>query len=151
MVLFAVVGALYAAASPVLLRGRALVADIAPVRGLFRAARPVAYQAAAFFAQVPTTIGGGGGGGQVSVNPTSSGLPGGAMAQKLIDWGGQIGLWGSLLSILVGAAIWGVSQQFGNGYQSGKGKTLVGAGAIGAILVGLAAIIVNTLFSAAKT
>lgn len=87
---------------------------------------------------------------QVEVTPTAEGLPGGAMAQTLINWAGQFGLWGSLLSILVGAAIWGVSQQFGNGYQSGKGKVLVGAGAIGAAITGLAAVIVNTLFTTAS-
>ncbi len=88
--------------------------------------------------------------GQVEVNPTSDGFPGGAMAQKLLNWAGQLGLWGSLLSILVGACIWGVSQQFGNGFQTGKGKVLVGAGAIGAVITGLGAIIVNTLFNAAR-
>ncbi len=87
---------------------------------------------------------------QVEVNPTSEGFPGGPMAQKLLNWAGQLGLWGSLLSILVGACIWGVSQQFGNGFQTGKGKVLVGAGAIGAVITGLGAIIVNTLFTAAR-
>ena len=88
--------------------------------------------------------------GQVEVNPTADGFPGGPMAQKLLNWAGQLGLWGSLLSILVGACIWGVSQQFGNGFQTGKGKILVGAGAIGAVITGLGAIIVNTLFNAAR-
>lgn len=89
-------------------------------------------------------------GGGVQVHPTASGFPGGAMVQKLIDWAGQFALWGSLLSVLVGAGIWGVSQQFGNGYQSGKGKTLAVAGAVGAVLAGLAQVIVNTLFNAAR-
>lgn len=88
--------------------------------------------------------------GQVDLSPTSDGLPGGPMMQKILNWLGQFGLWGSLAAILVGAAIWGVSQQFGNGMQTGKGKILVGAGAIGAVLTGLAAIIVNTLFAAAR-
>ena len=87
---------------------------------------------------------------QVSVTPTSSEFPGGAMVQKMIDWAGQFALWGSLVSLLIGAGIWGVSQQFGNGYQAGKGKILAAAGAVGAVLTGLAAVIVNTLFNAAR-
>jgi len=86
---------------------------------------------------------------QVQVNPTAEGMPGGPMMQKLLNWGGQVALWGSVASVLAGAAIWGVSQQFGNGMQTGKGKTLAAAGAIGAVLTGLASIIVNTLFKAA--
>ncbi len=87
---------------------------------------------------------------QVEVNPTSSQFPGGAMVQKMINWAGQFGLWGSVASLLIGAGIWGVSQQFGNGYQAGKGKILAASGAVGAVLTGLAAVIVNTLFSAAR-
>ena len=87
---------------------------------------------------------------QVEVTPTTDGFPGGPMIQKMINWVGQFGLWGSLASILVGAGIWGVSQQFGNGLQAGKGKTLAAAGAIGAVLTGLAPVIVNTLYSAAR-
>ena len=88
--------------------------------------------------------------GQVQVNPTSTDFPGGAMVQKLIDWAAQFGLWGSVVSLLIGAGIWGVSQQFGNGFQSGKGKVLAAAGAVGAVLTGLAPIIVNTLYNAAQ-
>ena len=87
---------------------------------------------------------------QVEVTPTSQDFPGGQMMQKMINWAGQFGLWGSVASLLVGAGIWGVSQHFGNGYQAGKGKILAAAGAIGAVLTGLAAIIVNTLYGAAR-
>lgn len=87
---------------------------------------------------------------QVTVEPSTAEFPGGAMVQKLINWAGQFALWGSLLSLLIGAAIWGISQQFGNGYQSGKGKVLAASGAVGAVLTGLAAVIVNTLFTAAR-
>ncbi len=87
---------------------------------------------------------------QVEVSPTTSGFPGGAMVQKLINWAGQFALWGSVASLLIGAGIWGMSQQFGNGMQAGKGKILAASGAVGAVLTGLAAVIVNTLFSAAR-
>ena len=87
---------------------------------------------------------------QVEVIPTSEDFPGGQMMQKMINWAGQFGLWGSVASLLVGAGIWGISQHFGNGYQAGKGKILVAAGAIGAVFTGLAPIIVNTLYDAAQ-
>ncbi len=72
------------------------------------------------------------------------------MVQKMIDWASQLRLWGSVGSLLVGAGIWGVSQQFGMGHQAGKGKVLAVTGAVGALLTGLAPIIVNTLFNAAQ-
>ena len=87
---------------------------------------------------------------QVEVTPTSQDFPGGSMMQKMINWAGQFGLWGSVASLLIGAGIWGISQHFGNGYQAGKGKILVAAGAIGAVFTGLAPIIVNTLYDAAQ-
>ncbi len=87
---------------------------------------------------------------QVEVSPTSAGFPGGQMIQRLINWAGQFALWGSVASVRIGAGIWGVSQQFGNGFQAGKGKILAASGAVGAVLTGLAAVIVNTLFTAAR-
>jgi hypothetical protein len=86
----------------------------------------------------------------VSVNPTSSGMPGASFAQTLIDWTGQIALWGSLISILIGAAIYGLSQHVGNTYGASKGRLLALAGSIGAGLTGLAPTLVNLLHSAAS-
>ena len=87
--------------------------------------------------------------GQVEFTPSADGAPGGAMMQTLLNWAGQYGLWGCLFSLIVGGGIWGLSQQFGNGMAAGKGKMLAAAGGIGAVIIGLAAVIVNTLFSAA--
>jgi hypothetical protein len=84
---------------------------------------------------------------QVSVTPDANGLPGGALAQKVLNWTSQIALWGSLASLLIGAAVWGVSQHAGNGYQAGRGRNFAVAGAVGALLAGLAPTIVNTLFA----
>ncbi len=85
--------------------------------------------------------------GQVEVKPTSDGMPGGALFQKVLGWTDQVALWGSLASLLIGAAVWGVSQHAGNGYQAGRGRNFAAAGAIGALLAGLAPTIVNTLFA----
>lgn len=101
-------------------------------------------------AQAATTVPAGGGGGGVTLNPTASGMPGASFAQTLIDWTGQIALWGSLISILIGAAIYGLSQHVGNTYGASKGRLLALAGSIGAGLTGLAPTLVNLLHSAAS-
>ena len=84
---------------------------------------------------------------QVQLNPTSEGMPGAEMAQRLLDWGGQIALWGSLAAILIGAAVYGISQHMGNGIGASKGRVVALAGMTGAVLTGLAPAIVNALSS----
>ena len=86
----------------------------------------------------------------VNANPTSNGLPGAGFLQRLIDWTAQIGLWGSLGSILIGAAMFGLAQQSGNYAGASRGKHIVLGGAIGAAITGLAPAIVNLLFSASR-
>ena len=84
---------------------------------------------------------------QVTVNPDSNGLPGGPLAQKILNWTSQLALWGSLASLLIGAMVWGISQHAGNSYHAGKGRNFAAAGAVGALLAGLSPTIVNTLFA----
>jgi len=86
---------------------------------------------------------------QVSVRPTSSGMPGAALIQQLLGWLDQIALWGSLASVLVGAAIYGLSQNTGNYVGGYRGKQLAVAGVVGACLAGLAPTAINMLFRAA--
>jgi hypothetical protein len=86
---------------------------------------------------------------QVDADPTTNGLPGAELLQKMINWLAQIALWGSLASILLGAAIYGLAQQSGN-YSGGyRGKQLALAGVIGACLAGVAPTAINMFFSAA--
>lgn len=85
----------------------------------------------------------------VDVSPTTTGMPGAGLVRTLLNWLTQIALWGSLASILCGAAIYGLSQQTGN-YSGGYlGKRLALAGAIGACLAGIAPTVINLLFKAA--
>ena len=86
---------------------------------------------------------------QVSANPTSSGLPGAQLVQKMINWLDQIALWGSLASVLLGAAIYGLAQQSGNYAGGYRGKQLALAGVVGACLAGVAPTAINMFFSAA--
>jgi hypothetical protein len=86
----------------------------------------------------------------VNVTPTASGMPGAELVQRLLNWLTQIALWGSLASILCGAAIYGLAQQTGN-YSGGYlGKRLALAGAVGACLTGVAPTAINMLFRAAR-
>ena len=89
-------------------------------------------------------------GADVDADPTSQGLPGAGFLQRLIDWAAQVGLWGSLGAILVGAAMFGLSQQAGNYMGASRGKHIVLGGAVGAALTGLAPAIVNLLFQASR-
>ena len=75
-------------------------------------------------------------------------LPGAQLLQKMINWLAQIALWGSLASILLGAAIYGLSQQSGNYAGGYRGKQLALAGVIGACLAGVAPTAINMFFEA---
>ena len=85
----------------------------------------------------------------VTVTPDASGMPGAALVQQMLGWLAQVALWGSLASILLGAAIYGLAQNAGNYGNATRGKQLAAAGAVGAVLAGVAPTAVNLLFSAA--
>jgi hypothetical protein len=87
---------------------------------------------------------------QVSVNPTSAGMPGANLIQQLLNWGQMIALWGSVAALLAGAAMYGLSREGGSYGGASRGKTLAIGGAVGAVLAGLAPTAVNLLFQAAK-
>jgi len=86
---------------------------------------------------------------QVSANPSGNGLPGASFLQRLIDWTAEVGLFGSLGAILIGAAMFGLAQQGGNYVGASRGKHIVLGGVIGAAITGLAPTIVNLVFNAA--
>lgn len=87
----------------------------------------------------------------VSMTPTSANMPGGALAQQIINWLGQAALWGSLGSILLGACIYGISQHAGNHNGGYRGRQLAVAGVIGACLTGLAPAAINIFYSTATS
>lgn len=86
---------------------------------------------------------------QVDATPTSAGMPGAALLQQLLNWLSQLALWGSLASILLGAGLYGLSQQSGNYAGGYRGKQLALAGVIGACLAGIAPTAINLFFKAA--
>ena len=87
--------------------------------------------------------------GQVSVSPTSAGMPGGQLIQQMLNWLSQVALWGSLASVLVGAAVYGLSQNTGGYANAYRGKQLAIAGVAGACLAGVAPTAINLLVRAA--
>ncbi len=89
--------------------------------------------------------------GQVEVDPDAAGMPGAELIQQVLGWLSQLALWGSLASILVGAAVYGLAQNAGNYNGAFRGKQLAVAGAIGACLTGLAPTAINLLFDAAAS
>ena len=86
---------------------------------------------------------------QVNVQPSSAGMPGADLIQQILNWLSQLALWGSLASILVGAGVYGLSQNAGNYAGSYRGKQLAFAGVLGAGLAGIAPTAINLLFKAA--
>ena len=86
----------------------------------------------------------------VEVTPDATGMPGAEFLQQALGWLSQLALWGSLGSILIGAAVYGLAQNSGNYNGAFRGKQLAAAGAIGACLAGLAPTAVNMLFGAAS-
>jgi hypothetical protein len=85
----------------------------------------------------------------VGAPPTSNGMPGAQLIQQLLDWLSQLALWGSLASILIGAAIYGLAQNTGSLAGGYRGRQLALAGVIGACIAGLAPTAVNIFFKAA--
>jgi len=87
-------------------------------------------------------------GAQVEVTPTNAGLPGAGVFQAVLNWGSQIALWACVGAFLAGAGYWGWSHFNGRAQGAHRGQMLTMGGAIGALLVGVAPVAVNTLFNA---
>lgn len=86
----------------------------------------------------------------VNVNPSTDGMPGADLLQKILNWLAQAALWGSLGAILAGAGLFWVGHQAGNFSGASRGKTLAVAGMVGACLAGVAPTAVNLLYRAAR-
>lgn len=85
----------------------------------------------------------------VTVTPSSGGMGTlGTTIQNILNMTAQVALWASLGSVLVGAAVWGLSKHLGNYGGANKGMQLAIGGAVGGLLVATSATIVNTMFGA---
>ncbi|RMH80575.1 MAG: hypothetical protein D6683_05060 [Actinomyces sp.] len=87
---------------------------------------------------------------QVSVDPSTDGMPGAELIQRLLNWAQMLALWGSLAALLIGAAMYGLAREGGSYGGASRGKALALGGVVGAILAGVAPTAVNMLFQAAR-
>ena len=86
-------------------------------------------------------------GAQLSLDPDSSALPGGAALQTLANGIGWWALLASLVGLVVGAAAWAIGAHTNN-YQhasAGRRAVLVSGGA--ALLIGAAPTVLNFIFA----
>ena len=84
----------------------------------------------------------------VKVTPSTKGMPAGQTIQTMLSWIAQAALFASLGSILVGAAVWGLSKLMGSYSGGHKGLTLTIGGCVGAMIVGIAPQLINMFFKA---
>ena len=82
--------------------------------------------------------------GQITDPAPTTDFPG---SDLVTTWLGNLkflGLAGSLASLFIGGAVWGLSNVGGNSVGSSVGRRFALGGAVGAIIVGMGAEIVNT-------
>ena len=81
----------------------------------------------------------------------TAGAPGSAAVQKLLDWGGWFALAASLGGLIIGAGLWAHSSTSGSYGGVHRGKQYVLGGAIGALVLGVAPLLLSTLFATGKS
>jgi hypothetical protein len=82
--------------------------------------------------------------------PDPTGMPGAALVSQLVNWLMWVSLMASLGAVLYGAALWRGGAKLGNSPRAEDGRNYVAGGAIGALLSGLAVVLVNTLFAVGR-
>ena len=88
---------------------------------------------------------------KVSVTPNSSGIPGGAAAQKILNGAAAFGLLACVGAVILGAAQWGFGSQSNNISHADDGKRRMLKGVGGAFGIGAAAALINFFFDAGTT
>jgi hypothetical protein len=83
----------------------------------------------------------------VTLNPSTSDLPGGSVLQQLADGLGAWALIGALIALLLGAALWAIGSHTQNMHQSSAGRRAVATSLVAAILIGAAPALINFFFS----
>ena len=108
--------------------------------------------AAAVALTVATLVGGGStvAAQPVGGNPDPTGMPGAGLVSQLINWLMWVSLMASLGAVLYGAALWRGGARVGNSTRAEDGRNYVAGGAVGALLAGLAVVLINTLFEVGR-
>lgn len=86
----------------------------------------------------------------VDGQPDPTGMPGAALVRQLINWLMWVSLMASLGAVLYGAALWRGGAKVGNSMRAEDGRNYVAGGAVGALLAGLAVVLINTLFQVGR-
>ncbi|MBU6495675.1 MAG: hypothetical protein KGR42_04565 [Acidobacteria bacterium] len=82
----------------------------------------------------------------VTVTPSTTALPGGAVLQQFANGVSAWALIGALIALLVGAVLWAVGSHSQNFHQSAAGRRAVITSLIAAIVIGAAPALVNFFF-----
>lgn len=85
---------------------------------------------------------------QIEIEPSSDGLPGGDLFQKIVNWAGQVAIWLFAIGFVVGCGMWAVGGLSGNPQSSARGQKTIFVSTGAAILVGGAAAILNIVYEA---
>lgn len=83
----------------------------------------------------------------VSLNPSTSALPGSAALQQIANGLASWALIGALVALLIGAALWAVGSHTQNLHHSMAGRRAVLASLAAAVLIGGAPALINFFFS----
>lgn len=86
----------------------------------------------------------------VDGDPDPTGMPGAQLVSQIINWLMWVSLMAALGAVLYGAAMWRGGAKMGNSPRAEDGRTYVAGGAIGALLAGLAVVLINTLFEVGR-
>lgn len=86
-----------------------------------------------------------------SLNPSSSGLPGTATLQSLINGLGWWALLGALVGLVAGAGMWALGAHSNNYQHASSGRRAVLVSGAAALLIGAAPTILNFLFNAGQS
>lgn len=86
----------------------------------------------------------------VDGSPDPSGMPGAQLVSQIINWLMWVSLMASLGAVLYGAAMWRGGAKMGNTPRAEDGRNYVAGGAVGALLAGLAVVLINTLFEVGR-
>ena len=82
----------------------------------------------------------------VSLNPSTSSLPGSAALQSLANGIASWALIGALVALLLGAGLWAVGSHTQNMHQSSQGRRAVLTSLVAAVLIGAAPELINCFF-----
>jgi hypothetical protein len=82
----------------------------------------------------------------VSLNPSTSSLPGSAALQSLANGIASWALIGALVALLLGAGLWAVGSHTQNMHQSSQGRRAVLTSLVAAVLIGAAPALINFFF-----